>query len=105
MKARSRGTNVPSILSAVSRDAAIYFALIASSHFLVVVMYSVVRPILRAVATVGNTAFIPMMITRIIISLKKVANTRQPQLSLEVPNRVPTSVQDSRPPRQVEGQG
>ena len=38
-----RGVNVPSILDVVGRDAAIYFAVIASSHFLVVVLFSVVR--------------------------------------------------------------
>ena len=38
-----RGVNVPSILDVVGRDAAIYFAVIASSHFLVAVLFSVVR--------------------------------------------------------------
>lgn len=34
---------VPSILEAVSRDARVYFVVISSSHFVVVVMYSVAR--------------------------------------------------------------
>ena len=42
--------------------------------------------------------FIPMMVTRIIISLKKVATERQPYLGLEVPTVPPTGVQDYCPP-------
>ena len=38
-----RGVNVPSILDVVGRDAAIYFAIIASSHFMVVVLFAVAR--------------------------------------------------------------
>ena len=34
---------VPSILDTVSRDAGIYFAVISSSHFVVVVMYALAR--------------------------------------------------------------
>ena len=37
------GVGVPSILDTISRDAGIYFAVIASSHFLVVVLYSAAR--------------------------------------------------------------
>ena len=43
MKATHRGIKLPSVLNAVSRDTGVYFAIIASSHFLVVVMYSVAR--------------------------------------------------------------
>ena len=43
MKAIHRGVNVPNIFDAVSRDAGIYFGIIASSHFLVLVLYSVAR--------------------------------------------------------------
>ena len=43
MKAAHRGVQVQSILDVVSKDGGIYFGFIASSHFLVVVMYSVAR--------------------------------------------------------------
>ena len=43
MRSLHRGVNVPSILNTVSRDAGVYFAVIASSHFAVVVLYSVGR--------------------------------------------------------------
>ena len=37
------GVNVPSILDTVGRDAGIYFAAIASSHFVVVVLFAIAR--------------------------------------------------------------
>ena len=43
MRVTHRGVNISSILNVVSRDAGIYFSIIASSHFLVVVLYSVAR--------------------------------------------------------------
>ena len=38
-----RGVDIPSILNVVNRDAWIYFAIISSSHFLVVMLYSLAR--------------------------------------------------------------
>ena len=43
IKSRNRGMNVSTILSTVTREAEIYFAVIASSHFLVLVMYPTKR--------------------------------------------------------------
>jgi len=40
------------------------------------------------------TRFIPMMVTRIIISLKRAATERRPYLGLEIPTAPPTGVQD-----------
>ena len=45
-----RGVDVPSILDVVGRDSAIYFVVIASSHFVVVVLFAVAR--VRSVAQV-----------------------------------------------------
>jgi hypothetical protein len=43
MKATYRGMNKPMILDTVSRDAEIYFAVIATSHLLTVIMYGATR--------------------------------------------------------------
>jgi len=43
IRSRSPGMHVSSILNTVSRDAEIYFAVIASSHLMAVVMYSAAR--------------------------------------------------------------
>lgn len=42
-----------------------------------------------------STRFIPMMITRMIISLKKVASSRQPYLDLGIPSGLSMRLQDS----------
>ena len=46
-----------------------------------------------------STRFIPMMITRMIISLKKVASSRPPRLDMKAPIGLPTKLQDTRSPR------
>ena len=43
VKSMHPGVDVPSILNTVSRDAKVYFAVISSSHTLIVIMYSVAR--------------------------------------------------------------
>lgn len=43
LKSMHRGVNVPSIIDTVSRDAEIYFAVITTTHFLIVVMYAAAR--------------------------------------------------------------
>ena len=48
----------------------------------------------RLVTDMDLIRFIPMMVTRIIISLKKVATERQPYLGPEVPTEPPTGVHD-----------
>jgi len=48
------------------------------------------------------TRFIPMMVTRIIISLKKVATERQPYLGPEIPTAPPTGAQDYHSPHVVD---
>lgn len=43
IKSMHRGMNVPSILDTFNRDARIYFTVIATAHFLIVLMYGTVR--------------------------------------------------------------
>ena len=43
MRSLYRGVGVPSILDTINRDAGLYFAVIASSHFIVVILYSMGR--------------------------------------------------------------
>jgi len=43
MKSMHRGMNGLSILDTINRDTGIYFALIATSHFVIVIMYIVAR--------------------------------------------------------------
>ena len=43
IKLRNRGMKVSGVLNTVTRDAEIYFAVISSSHLLVIIMYSTTR--------------------------------------------------------------
>ena len=43
MKSMHRGMNGSSILDTINRDTGTYFALIATSHFVIVIMYTVTR--------------------------------------------------------------
>ncbi|KAF9644137.1 hypothetical protein BDM02DRAFT_3131949 [Thelephora ganbajun] len=82
-------SNVPNILDTVTRDAVTYFSVIFSSHLVLVLMLVSVRPSLRFLPTVGNAVFVPMMITRIILSLKKAAGTPPKYEMADIPNRLP----------------
>lgn len=77
LQAQYCGSNIPNIVGTISRDTEIYFLVIFSTQFLLVLMLILVRPTLRFLPTVGNAIFLPMMITRIILSLKKAASTPQ----------------------------
>ena len=46
---------------------------------------------------------IPMMVSRIVISLKKFASERRGHLSVDVPSKMPMSVQDGYNSHPVEG--
>ena len=47
--------------------------------------------------------FIPMMMARMIISLKEVASSRQPCLDLEVPSELLANLQDTHSPHTMDG--
>lgn len=87
-------SNIPNIINTVTRDAVIYFSVIFTSHFLLVLMLRFVRPSLRFLPTVGNAVFVPMMITRIILSLKKAASTPPKFEMVEVPTEYTVALQD-----------
>jgi len=87
LKAQRGNTNIPNILDTVTRDTAMYFLVIFSSHFVLVLTLSLVRPSLRFLPTVGNAIFVPMMITRIILSLKKAASNPPKFEIIGIPNR------------------
>lgn len=78
-------SNAPTILDTVTRDNATYFLIIFSSHLLFVLMLALAKGTLSYLPTAGISFFVPMMITRIIISLKKAASA--PPEVMELPAR------------------
>jgi len=88
LRMRRYTSNAPSIIDTVTRDTALYFSVIFTSHFALVLTLTLVRPSLRFLPTVGNAIFVPMMITRIILSLKKAATTQPVFEVVDATNRL-----------------
>jgi len=61
----------PSIFRALVKDSTIYFLVIFSSHLLSFIMLLVTRPSLQLLPSVGNLVLLPLMISRLMLSLKK----------------------------------
>lgn len=74
LKKQYRDPNITTIADTVTRDTEVYFLLIFSSHLLLVLMMIFMKQLLHFLPAVGNAVFVPMMITRIILSLKKAAS-------------------------------
>lgn len=85
-----RDSNAPTILDTVTRDTAMYFLVIFTSHLVLVLMLTILsKQILGCIQTAGNAIFVPMMITRIIISLKKAASAPPKFEVMEIRDRSP----------------
>jgi len=61
----------PSIFRAIVKDSTVYFLVIFSSHLLSFIMLLATRPTLQLLPSVGNLVLLPLMISRLMLSLKK----------------------------------
>ncbi|KAF9652176.1 hypothetical protein BDM02DRAFT_3109597, partial [Thelephora ganbajun] len=75
--ARRPGVNrypgIPSILDTILRDATVYFILMFFSQFLYQVLYFVAPEVVQPLPGIANTILVPVMASRIMLSLKKAA--------------------------------
>jgi len=102
IRSRYQGMGGPDVLNTLNRDAEIYFAVIATSHFVIVIMFGVARAGIGPIPIVGNAVYIPMMISRMIMSLKKAASSQQTHMGMDAPNAFPMNSRDSYRPNRVE---
>ncbi|KAF9645077.1 hypothetical protein BDM02DRAFT_3190024 [Thelephora ganbajun] len=65
----------PNIVKTIVHDATIYFFVIFTSHLVFVLTLVFARPVLQLLPAVGNDVFLPIMISRLMLSLKKTATT------------------------------
>ncbi|KAF9648632.1 hypothetical protein BDM02DRAFT_3186957 [Thelephora ganbajun] len=65
---------LPSMLRAVIRDITVYFFTIFLSHLLFVITIQTARPDLKILPAVGLEVFMPVMISRLVLSLMEVAD-------------------------------
>lgn len=75
----------PSIVRTIVEDATIYFFVIFTSHFIFLATLLFERPSLQLIPSVGNDVFLPVMISRLIISLKKAASGDDGRTPTEMP--------------------
>jgi len=75
----TRAHGVPSLLDKIVRDATVYFVVIFTSHLLLLLFEFFAPEPIQLVPASGNAVLVPVMITRLMLSLKRAA--RSPDLS------------------------
>jgi len=81
-RSRVGGFEVSGILRTMVEDATRYFLVIFTSHFVLAMTLALGRPTIRLLPASGNVVFLPVMISRIMLSLRKAADSRQGDWSL-----------------------
>lgn len=77
IKSSTRGYKMPYILRIIVQDATAYFLVIFTSHLILEITMLSVRPSLQLLPASGNTIYLPVMIGRLMLSLKKAASTKE----------------------------
>jgi len=72
---------IPTLLKTIARDATYYFLLIFTSHVIFVLVLLFAKPTLQLLPGLGSVVYIPVMVTRLLLSLKK-ASTQEYEWSL-----------------------
>lgn len=65
---------VPSILQSIAEDATRYFLVIFTSHFVLMMTLVLARETIQFLPAPGNVVYLPVMISRLMISLRKAAD-------------------------------
>jgi len=73
---------MPTLFRIIAQDATRYFLVIFSSHLVLELMLAFGRPTIKRTPSIGNIVFLPVMVTRLILSLKKAAASQESGWSL-----------------------
>ncbi|KAF9644210.1 hypothetical protein BDM02DRAFT_3190815 [Thelephora ganbajun] len=76
---------IPSLLRIIVQDATHYFMIIFTSHLALELTLLFERPTIQLLPAIGNVVYLPVMITRLMLSLKKATVTREYAWSLGEP--------------------
>jgi len=76
---------LPELLMIIAQDATWYFLFIFTSHLMVVLFLLFASNPIKLLPTPGNVVYIPVMITRLLISLKKASASQEHGWSLGEP--------------------
>ncbi|KAF9648233.1 hypothetical protein BDM02DRAFT_3261179 [Thelephora ganbajun] len=76
---------IPSLLKTIAQDATLYFLVIFTSHLMLELTLLLGRPSLQVLPAVGNVVYLPVMITRLMLSLRKANASQECGWSLGAP--------------------
>ncbi|KAF9644217.1 hypothetical protein BDM02DRAFT_3263685 [Thelephora ganbajun] len=62
---------IPSLLRTIAQDATLYFLVIFTSHLVLELTLLFARPTIQLLPGTGNLVYLPVMVTRLMLSLKK----------------------------------
>jgi len=83
-RSRLRGFGFSSIMENLVRDATKYFLLVFTSHLVLAMTLLFARPSMQLTPATGNVVYLPVMIARLMISLKKASlSTGSTEWSME----------------------
>ncbi|KAF9789637.1 hypothetical protein BJ322DRAFT_1178256 [Thelephora terrestris] len=82
-KLRAPG-GAPMILDIIAKDATWYFLVVFSSHLVLVLTLNFARPTIQLLPGPGIVVYLPVMISRIMLSLRKAAGSRESAWSLSM---------------------
>jgi len=85
IKSKSRGSKLPSLFKIIVKDATRYFLVIFTSHFFIPMALIFVRESIRLLPALGLLAYLPVMVSRIMLSLRKLADPQRVDWSLVDP--------------------
>jgi len=74
VRSAGRDFKMPHLLRAIVQDSTVYFLVIFTSHFVLELMLLLARPSLQLLPAIGNVVYLPLMINRLMLSLRKTAN-------------------------------
>lgn len=74
---RTQGLEIPRILKTITKDATLYFLVIFTSHFTLMMTLLFAPSGIQLLPGSGIAVFLPVMISRIVLSLRKAARSQQ----------------------------
>jgi len=95
-RSKASGLKVRLVLDIIAEDATWYFLVIFSSHLVLVLTLNLARPAIQLLPGPGIVVYLPIMISRIMISLRKAADSPHDVWSLMEPTTNVTNFQSIR---------
>ncbi|KAF9789645.1 hypothetical protein BJ322DRAFT_1105503 [Thelephora terrestris] len=93
---KTPGIKVPRIMGVIVKDATWYFLVIFTSHFVLMLTLTLGRESIQLLPAPGNAAYLPVMISRTMLSLRKAADPQRGDWHIGEPAKHVTNLQSIR---------